>query len=313
MEYVRRFGVWLALHLGLRQWVITASLYSILIVLAAIISTLVLSRLVESRLREPEKRYVANKLIKYGIKFTAFLLLVKVWFRVEGGLWAYLGLLSAGLAVALQDPVANFAGWIYLVLSRPYSIGDRIEIGELAGDVVDIRINTTSLLEIRNWVHADQSTGRVIQIPNSWVFKKAIANYNAGFDFVWNEMEVTITFESNWRKAREILSEILYRQESLSAAKAREELLKASREYMIRYGQLDPIVWTRVDASGVTLIMRYLSRPRERRVEESALWEKILDAFAAEADIDFAYPTQRAFINPVEGKEAIRAAIPRVS
>src|SRR6516162_6902760 len=180
----------------------------------AILAWIVLERLARRLLArvvsDASLRFQANKAVGYALGLIAALVVFKVWVR-EGvsGFATYLGLLSAGLAIALQDPVANFAGWIYIIVRRPFGIGDRIQVAQHMGDVVDIRPFRFLLLEIGNWVKADQSTGRVIHVPNSLVFKNAVANYDDAFGYIWNELEVTLTLESNWRSAKTALEKIL--------------------------------------------------------------------------------------------------------
>jgi small-conductance mechanosensitive channel len=162
-------------------------------------------------------------------------------------------------------------------------------------------------MEIGHWVHADQSTGRVIHIPNAQIFTTPLANSTKGFQYIWNELPVLVTFESDWRKAKEILTAIVEAHSSNLSEAAAEQVRKASRKYMIFYSRLTPIVYTSVEDSGVLLTLRYLCDPRRRRGSAEALWEAILDAFADCDDIDFAYPTQRFYNNVGEGKEGARA------
>jgi small-conductance mechanosensitive channel len=217
----------------------------------------------------------------------------------------YLGLLSAGLAIALQDPIANIVGWLFIVWRRPLEVGDRIEIGDHAGDVIDIRFFQFSLLEIRAWVDADQSTGRILHIPNKKIFSDAIANYSKGFAYIWHEIPVEITFESDWRKAKKLLGEIAERHAIQNAEIVRKQIRQSAKRYMINYENLTPIVYTKVNPSGVLLTLRYLSDPRQRRVTEEKVWEDILTAFEKEPKIEFAYPTQRIYYHPAEGRPSL--------
>jgi small-conductance mechanosensitive channel len=137
-----------------------------------------------------------------------------------------------------------------------------------------------------------------------------VANYTQGFNFIWDEVPVTVTFESNWRRAKEILTEVAEQHSVLKSEEAAREVRRAASKYMIRYAHLTPIVWTSVADHGVTLTLRYLTDPRRRRSSENAIWEHILDQFAAADDIDFAYPTQRFYQNAIEGKPGARAELP---
>jgi small-conductance mechanosensitive channel len=214
-----------------------------------------------------------------------------------------LGLLSAGLAIALKDLIMNLAGWLFIIWRRPFEVGDRIQIGNHAGDVIDQRIFQFTILEIGNWVDADQGTGRTIHIPNGKVFGEAQANYTKGFPYIWNEIAVLITFESNWKKAKNLLQEIdTQRAESFVEA-AEQKLRKASRTVVIPQSGLTPMVSTSVKESGVRLTLRYLFDPRRRRESTNLLWEDILEAFGLCSDVAFAYPTQRFYDNLAEGKQ----------
>jgi len=258
--------------------------------------------LISRRVEDVSRRYVILKSFHYVIGFMACAIVLRAWLGGVSGLVAYFGLLSAGVAVALGDLLTNFAGWIFLSTCKPFAVGDRIQIGEHSGDVIDIRLLQFTIIEIGNWVDADQSTGRIIHLPNGWVFKQPQANYTQGFNFIWNEVPVTVTFESNWQDAKQILTEIAERHSAIQTERAAQEVRKAARKYMILFSQLTPIVWTSVIDIGVTLTIRYLCDPRKRRSTAECIWEEILKSFAKRDDIDFAYPTVRYYNNAAEGK-----------
>ncbi|MBL8741626.1 MAG: mechanosensitive ion channel family protein [Myxococcales bacterium] len=266
-------------------------------------------RLVASLLgRSVDDRSARYRVVKAGqllLLFLSFIVLGRVWLQDASGLGTWLGLLSAGVAVSLQDPLENLAGWVYIATSRPFRVGDRIQIGEHAGDVLDVHPFSFTLLEIGNWVNADQSTGRLIHVPNGWLFKYAVAGYDQGFPFIWNEISVTVTFESDWRAAKAALEAVLDEH----AEKIDEsEFNRAGEAMHIQFSRVTPVVWTDTAPEGVRLTMRYLCRPRARRVSASEIWEAILDAFEALSNVDLAYPTTRRFDQAFEGKPALRAA-----
>jgi small-conductance mechanosensitive channel len=222
-------------------------------------------------------------------------LLAVLWLKVGQSLATFAGLLSAGLAIALREPMTSFAGWAFILWRRPFQVGDRIQIGDHAGDVVDLRIFQFTLLEIGNWVAADQSTGRIVHVPNGRVFSEVVANYSGEFGCIWNEIAVLITFESDWEKASSLLAEIANEHAAKLSDDAADRLRQAVPRLMIVYSVLTPTVYLRVQSSGVLLTMRYLCEPRRRRSSEHAIWQAILRVFAAHPDIEFAYPTQRLY------------------
>ena len=248
-------------------------------------------------------RYTWRKSLTYVTGALALLIMGSIWLKGIQTLATYLGLLSAGLAIAMKDPLTNIAGWLFIISRRPFSMGDRIQIGEYAGDVIDIRVFQFTLIEIGNWVDADQSTGRIIDINNSRIFTDTLANYTKGFRYIWNEIPVLVTFESDWQKAKGILREIVNRHAEQLTPAAERSLREASKKFMIFYSQLTPIVYTSVKENGVLLTIRYMCEPRKRRGSTEAIWEDVLREFSRQTDVDFAYPTTRFYNEPVEGKK----------
>lgn len=235
----------------------------------------------------------------YAAAAVGVVIVGRMWFEGVGSLTVYFGLVSAGIAVAMQDPLVNLAGWAFILTRRPFEVGDRIEIGECRGDVIDQRMFMFSLVEVGNWVNADQSTGRVIHIPNGRVFRESMANYSQGFRYIWDEIPVVVTFESDWRKAKELLLEIAARHTEHLSKEAELALREAAERYMIFFNKLTPTVYTSVVDHGVMLTIRYLCEPRRRRNRQQAIWEDALDAFNTTPTIDFAYPTHRIMNDPV--------------
>lgn len=247
--------------------------------------------------------YRVRKTTTYVTVTLSIFLVGRIWFTGFHSLATFLGLLSAGVALALKDIITGIAGWIFLMLRRPFEVGDRIQIGEFKGDVIDIRLFQFTLMEIGNWVHADQSTGRIIHVPNGLLLQSGLANYSKGFHFIWHELEILITFESNWQEAKSILQQIADKHAEHSNTHAQQKVREASKKFLIFYSKLTPIVYTSVKDSGVLLTLRYLTEPRKRRGTEQAIWEDILTEFSKHKDIDFAYPTQRFYNNVTEGKQ----------
>lgn len=277
-----------------------------LIILVLILLRIGLVRLVDRQVDQTASRYRWRKNINYTLVFIGLLLIGRTWIEALGSLATFLGLLSAGLAIALRDPVTDIAGWLFLVWRKPFHLGDRIEVGNHKGDVIDIRFFKFTILEIGNWVHADQSTGRVIHIPNHLVFSESIANYTSDFEFIWNEIAVVFTFESDWKKAKKILEEITESHLMDYVSDAEQQIKRASKSYLIHYRNLTPIVYTDVVGDGIKMTIRHLSNPRRRRGINQMIWEDILEAFEKEDSIDFAYKTLRIYQNQIEGKPGTR-------
>jgi small-conductance mechanosensitive channel len=141
-----------------------------------------------------------------------------------------------------------------------------------------------------------------VHVPNGFLFQQAMYNYTQGFNFIWNEIPVTFTFESDWVAAKELLHDIATHHSAIQSEYAAKEVRKAAKKFLIHFQHLTPIVWTDVTDNGVRLTIRYLCEPRKRRSSESAIWEDLLNAMRNRDHMDFAYPTQRFYNNPTEGK-----------
>jgi len=287
-----------------RQVAATAAVLAIFLLLRWALLRALYRRFDDARLL-----YQWRKTVTYVTALLTFLAVGRIWFQGFGSISTFLGLLTAGLAIALQDPIVNLAGWLFLVWRRPFNVGDRIQLGDHRGDVIDIRIFQFTIIEIGNWVDADQSTGRIIHIPNGKIFREAQANYTQAFQYIWNEIPVLVTFESNWRKAKEILAVVAAEKTLHLSPEAQEQIRQAARQFMIFYTHLTPTVYTSVVDSGVLLTIRYMCEPTKRRSSTEDIWEAVLTEFAAHDDIDFAYPTTRYYHNPVEGKPGARSAV----
>ena len=272
------------------------------LILAVMVARAIALRIMRAQIEDVRTRYRWRKTITYITVVIGFLLVGRVWSEGIGELATFFGLLSAGLAIALKDPIVNLGGWLFIIWRRPFVVGDRVQLGPNAGDVIDQRIFQFIILEIGNWVAADQSTGRIIHVPNGLVFREPLANYTRGMQYIWNEIGVLVTFESDWKKAKAILEELIQEHAREAVEEAQAQMQKASRQFMIFYSTLTPTVYTDVRDSGVMLTMRYLCHPRRRRGTAQAIWEDLLTRFAEHDDIDFAYPTTRYYYNAVEGK-----------
>lgn len=253
----------------------------------------ILLRFIHKKIANQLLYFKAKRLINFIAFMLYMVLFALIWFEAGGALVTYLGLFSAGLALALKDILLNIAGWLYILFRQPFDIGDRIEISGVKGDVIDQNIFKFRVVEVGNWVHAEQSTGRIVHIPNYKIFMDPLANYSLGFEYIWDEIRVMVTFESNWRKAKGILQEIIGKYSEDLEEDVQRRLHETSRKYMIYYNNLTPIVYTDVTDSGVQLTMRYICEPKMRRFTTEKIWEAVLDAFGAEIDIDIAYPTMR--------------------
>jgi len=269
---------------------------SVGVIIGLVVVRLLVLRWIRSQTDDPEVVFRARKVTSTVATFIGLVTLAFFWVDAFSSLATYLGLLSAGVAVALGDLLKNMAGYAYIMTRHPCRIGDRVEIRGIQGDVIDIRMFRFTLMEVGNWVDADQSTGRLVHVPNGAVFTDALINYTEGFSHIWDEIPVHITFESDWVKAEEMMREVIDQHAPEVESSARNRIRETAKEYQIKIGKLTPIVYLSVGESGVILTARYLVEARRRRTVNSEMWRGILEAFSAEHRVDFAYPTVRTYL-----------------
>ena len=263
------------------------------IVIFVIIRRIILN-IVNRRTEDALFRYRTNKTTTYILVVLASITIGRIWFEGIQSIATYLGLLSAGLAIALKDPITNIMGWMFILWRVPFSVGDRVQLGENSGDVIDINFFNFTLMEIGHWAEGNSSTGRIVHVPNGKVFIDTLANYGRGFKYIWNEIPVLITFESDWKLAKEILSNIANKHALHITKAAAKKFKETSKLFMMYQPNFEPEVYTKVEDSGVKLTIRYLCNPRKRRVSIQAIWEDVMPEFEKQG-ISFAYPTVRYY------------------
>lgn len=274
----------------------------VFLLLAVFILRIALLKLVNRYVLRDNQKYFYNKIIKIGFWVIVILFLM---FILMGRLESFMLLISfvgAGVAIALKDVITSFVAWFFIIGPNGFRVGDRIEMGDVKGDVIDIALFRTTLMEIGAWVGGEQSAGRIATFPNHLIFSSTLYNYTTGNEFIWNEISFLVTFESNWKKAEEIMLDIAREGSDRVIYKAARKMKGMSRKYMVRFGVLTPAVYIRIMDSGVELTVRYLTDARMRRVSQNRISRDILDAINGAGDIDFAYPTIRYYTRGEESK-----------
>jgi len=292
---------------ALADWIRREGALGNFIVSAAVVAAIWLLRhlllLVALRRQEDAPtRYRWRRSSFYLAASLAILLVAVTWLGGYRNVALHLGIVTAGLAIALQELVECFAGWLFIEWRRPFTIGDRVQIGDRSGDVIDVSPFQFALAEIGEWIDGDETTGRIIWVPNAMVFTEFLTNYSRpGLHYVWDEASVHITFDSDWRRARALLEGVAADQHAILPETLPDDIDRASRRYFSLERETAPAVYTAVDERGILLTMRYLTNLRQRRASQRAVWEAILAAVEREPGIAFAYPTQRIYHSPAGG------------
>ncbi|MCD6589932.1 mechanosensitive ion channel [Candidatus Woesearchaeota archaeon] len=231
-----------------------------------------------------EKSFIIESLTKSAIWLIVGLVVISIIFGSWTNILTALGLLGAGLAVAMQQPILNLVGWTTLLLGRFYVIGDRIEIDGIKGDVYDITPMYTKLRRLDN---NDEPTGSSITIPNQYILSKPIVNYSKPTKYIWDEIKISITYESNIKKAREIMLEAL--RETMNYEEEASKAIKRKRIKFIDMGIEPKIRMIPMDSS-IDLKLRYLVQLRRKNEIRSMIMNKIIEKIRKTRSVDFAYP-----------------------
>ncbi len=237
----------------------------------------ILEQMIVVRLRTAKTRRALRKVltILYGLFFLA--VTVAIWLENVQALSVAYGLLAAGIAIALQDLFKNLAGGMILFLGRIYSVGDRIEADGKYGDVMDIGILYTTLLELGRWIAGDQPTGRLTTIPNGYVLSGSLQNYTKDHSFIWDEITVPITYDSDWKEAAKKILAIIEEQTRNTTEQAEKEIEKIEEKYYLPKKTIEPAIFMTLTDNWITLNIRYVTDVRERRAVHSTLTQILLE------------------------------------
>jgi len=259
-------------------------LSSLILFIQVVIRRLLLHLAVNRISEDNPNLYTVRKVITFSITIITLLLLFGIWVERFSDLSVALGILVAGLAFALQEVIGSIAGWITIVSGKPFTVGDRIEVGSIRGDVVDIGVLRTTLMEIGNWLGGDHNTGRIVTLSNAFLFKEPLFNYSAHLRFVWDEINVPITYESDWEKAMKIMADSIHAHPAYHELlpKAEKQRREARRKLVVRMTPLEPRTYLKLTDNWIELGLVYPVDTDLRRSVRSEISQQLLKKFEAE-------------------------------
>jgi small-conductance mechanosensitive channel len=264
------------------------------LVAGAVALYLLLSRFVLPRFYQRDALFVARRVGAY-LTVLAVIVVIAVYFLEDlKSVAAVLGIAGAAVIIALGDLCSSFAGWFVISASRKVRVGDRVEIDGHRGDVVDIQLLRTTLLELNSWLGVDEPTGRVLVIPNSFIFKSPVLNYSTVHPFVWGKLDITVTYETPAADAEALLMRVLTEEtkEEFAAAGRGKDLLE--KHYGADHRQyFEPRIHSVIADSGITYSLFYMCHLRKVSATRDRLNRRIIQAFQADPRLQFAYPTLR--------------------
>jgi len=239
-----------------------------------------LEKALPRRFGQADARFRVRKFVAFS-GYAAILLFLSILFEDRLGRLSFaIGVAGAGVAVALQDVLASIAGAFSIGFSKLYAIGDRVQIGDTRGDVIDIGLLRTTLLETGNWVSKDMYNGRVVRIPNSSVLKGPIFNYSQGFRFVWDEIKVVFTNTSDFQLAREMLLRVAKESIGEYLVEAQTSWKTISENFRSENPPLEPTVALAVNAASLEFTVDYVVDYTKRTAMKDCLFTKIVQEVA---------------------------------
>ena len=263
----------------------------IVVLIIYIIFKLILEDRFISRVSSSERRYYLSKTFYFIYLIINFITIWIIWVEDLQTLLLGFGLVAAAVTISLQDVAKNFVGGLAIYFNNIYRVGDRIEVGAKKGDVIDIDLLYTTVMEMSEWVSADQHTGRISSLPNALVLSNAVNNYTKDFHFLWDEITVPISYESDWRAAKSLIMDVVVQETHLMKDNAEEEISHMERKYYITKSSTDPEVFLKLTDNWIELTARYVTPVRQRRMIRNKVSHRILEEIEKSEGIKVASQT----------------------
>jgi small-conductance mechanosensitive channel len=252
---------------------------------AFLFESVLAAELLLRHITDSKTRYSLNKAIGIFTAVIALVFIIRIWIPDTQSLIVALGIIGAGLAIGLQDVVRNFVGGIVILSSNIFEVGDRIELADELGDVMDIGLMNTTVMELRRWVNGDQPTGRITAIPNGKVITGPVHNYTKDHSFLWDEITIHVTYDSNWKSAKDIILEIVRQETARTVAEAEAEIDKIGEKYYLPKNVVEPAVYIVTADSSIAMHIRYVTEVYNRREFNTYLTVMILKKIQESPDI----------------------------
>jgi len=245
-----------------------------------------------SRIHDADNRYKAKKLGSFVGYILTIILVTTVFSDRLGGITVALGVAGAGIAFALQEVITSFAGWLAIMFGGFYKTGDRVQLGGIKGDVMDIGVLRTTIMETGQWVDGDLYNGRIVLIANSFVFKEPVFNYSGDFPFLWDEIKIPIQYGSDYELGKELFAKIGKEVAGDLTERSHEKWMALRNKYRLEEAQTEPMVSLIANDNWVEYTLRYVVSYKRRRATKTELFSKILkEVEASNGKLKFASAT----------------------
>ena len=271
--------------------IILKLLSSLLVLLLMMVANRVLRNVLKARIKDPTQAHTLNMLVRNSIFLVGSAVILLIWLGAGSNLTVAMGILGAGIAFASQEVIGSFAGYVNIVTGSLFRIGDRVRIGHVTGDVLDVSILRTTVMEIGEWVQADQYTGRLVTVANRVVFSDPVFNYTQHWPYLWDEITIPITYNSDWRRAGELMLEHGWEDTAHLQAQAQAQLRSLGNTYPVREATVEPTLYLVMTDNWIEMTLRYVVEAQARRQVKAQLHRELLQHFESEAEITVASAT----------------------
>ena len=239
-----------------------------------------LKRSIGSRIRDTGARYQTRKFITFAGYLLVVIFITLVFSDQFSSLTVALGVAGAGIAFALQEVIASIAGWFAISFAGFYKVGDRVQLGGIKGDVIDVAILRTTLMEIGEWVSGDLYSGRIVRIANSFVFKEPVFNYSGDFPFLWDEITIPVKYGSDHQLARRICESVVDQVIGDYSLQAQKTWTRMVDKYLVEEATVEPIITLALNDNWMEFTVRYVVDFKKRRGTKDLLFTRLMDEFA---------------------------------
>ena len=264
----------------------------LLTILAGIILIIILTSAIKKALNRTIKstgnKYRARKAVNFTGYFLVITVILFAYSDKLGNVGVAIGVAGAGIAFALQEVIMSLAGWMYIMVTGVVGVGQRVKIGNNRGDIIDIGVLSTTIMEMGDWVEGDLYNGSILNLSNSFIFKESIHNYSDEYPFLWDEINVPIRTESNYELARKVFLDVLWEVCGDYTRASEHHWDKLKDKYRVEEARVVPGVTLRFDENYITFTLRYIVDYQLRRSIKDKIFTRLLDEIKKHDDVRIA-------------------------
>ena len=281
LKILEEFSEYISRDIGIEKEYVYLTILTIFAILFFDIAKFVIRKIYSALPVSDKKKYYRNRKIKITLIVICWLVVILIWKEQIKGLITLISFISAAVTIALREIIFNFFAGLYINAKKVFEIEDRIEIKGIKGDVITMHSLGFEMLEIADGNEFEQSTGKIVHIPNSTVFSEPTKNFTKAFKYIWDEIKINIELDSDVEETKSYIYNILKNIEILKEIpeKMENQVDDVTVQYRIYYNKLEPIIYTRINESHIELSLRYLVHPKKIRIVQNEIYLKVLEEY----------------------------------